>query len=114
MNRELKIVNSYDYKNHNSTIIILDGFDIRTKDDLYCVFKQSIDFPEYFWENWDAFWDIITDSYFISEDIYLVIKNYKDMFTDNEDKQIFFCMLLDWLQNSLLDVDIYIYICTSN
>lgn len=93
-----------------STIIELDWLKILNQDDLYAKFKQSITFPDYFWENWDAFWDIITDEDFMNNDITIYITNYENLFEDLEDKKIFSRILLDFLCIDYLDINIDIQI----
>ena len=91
-------------------VICIDWKLIKTKYDLYSIFKKYIKFPEYFAYNWDSFWDIITDEEFINTDIKMEIYNYNEMFTYQEDRDIFCRMLIDRLYTDLLDVSIFIYL----
>jgi len=40
--------------------ITIDLKKISTKEELQILLKQKLDFPDYYGENWDAFWDTIT------------------------------------------------------
>ncbi|CRH18289.1 barstar family protein [Carnobacterium maltaromaticum] len=40
--------------------VIIDLENISTKKELQVLLKQKLDFPDYYGENWDAFWDTIT------------------------------------------------------
>lgn len=108
MIRKLETCNQRSTWNKWITIEI-DGWNINNKLDFFNVFKDNINFPTYFWENWDAFWDIITDKDFINQNIYIFIKEYNSMFQNYEDKKIFSSVIIDWLQCKYIDVDIEIY-----
>jgi RNAse (barnase) inhibitor barstar len=112
MKRILQIIENKDLLNNDfkGTIISIDGSNIKIWYDLYERFILGIDFPKYFWRNWDAFWDIITDKYFINKDIVLIIENYWEMFELYDDKKIFSRILIDWLNCFYIDVNIEIYI----
>lgn len=40
--------------------ITIDLKGVSTKEKLQILLKQKLDFPDYYGENWDAFWDTIT------------------------------------------------------
>ncbi|MBP2100007.1 barstar family protein [Enterococcus rivorum] len=40
--------------------ITIDLKGVSTKEKLQILLKQNLDFPDYYGENWDAFWDTIT------------------------------------------------------
>ena len=40
---------------------IIDFSDVKTYWDVHRIIKESLDFPDYYGENWDAFWDCLTD-----------------------------------------------------
>lgn len=40
--------------------ITIDLKGVSTKEKLQVLLKQKLDFPDYYGENWDAFWDTIT------------------------------------------------------
>ncbi|ODG92937.1 barnase inhibitor [Gottfriedia luciferensis] len=41
-------------------IVTIDVSDIKTKKDLHILLKEKLSFPDFYGENWDAFWDAIT------------------------------------------------------
>ena len=41
--------------------IIIDLTNIKSSKQLHYELKEKLAFPEYYGENWDAFWDLITD-----------------------------------------------------
>ena len=42
--------------------LIIDGKKIKTKEELHAFFKKELEFPDYYGENLDAFWDCLTDA----------------------------------------------------
>ncbi len=47
----------YQYKD----IYTLDFRNVKYYTHMHLVIKESLDFPDYYGENWDAFWDCLTD-----------------------------------------------------
>ncbi|PEJ56114.1 MULTISPECIES: barstar family protein [unclassified Bacillus (in: firmicutes)] len=41
-------------------IVTIDVSNIKTKKDLHLLLKEKLRFPDFYGENWDAFWDAIT------------------------------------------------------
>ena len=41
-------------------IVTIDVNHIKTTKELHTLLKEVLDFPEFYGENWDAFWDAIT------------------------------------------------------
>lgn len=44
-----------------SDIQVIDVSAARTSKQLYLLLKDNLQFPDHYGENWDAFWDVITD-----------------------------------------------------
>jgi len=42
-------------------IIEIDVTTVESAGELHRLLKQKLDFPAYYGENWDAFWDLISD-----------------------------------------------------
>ncbi|MEI5907013.1 barstar family protein [Bacillus spongiae] len=40
--------------------VIIDVSNIKTSKELHLTLKESLEFPNFYGENWDAFWDSIT------------------------------------------------------
>ena len=96
---------------HDIFYINIDWEKIKTQDQLYKAFSDVINFPDYFWSNWDAFWDIMTDDYFINKDIIISIKNIDDLLSqDYESNKIFLETLMWLLSTKFIDVKIQIFI----
>ena len=58
----------------NKIIIFWDK--IATKFDIFESFSRELNFPDYFWNNWDAFCDMISDVDFVTKDITVIIYAY--------------------------------------
>lgn len=58
---------------HDSTKkeVTIDLEKATTKKELQILLKQKLDFPDYYGENWDAFWDAITGLIELPEKIIL-------------------------------------------
>lgn len=41
--------------------VVLDFSDVRYYANVHQILKKAFDFPAYYGENWDAFWDCMTD-----------------------------------------------------
>ena len=57
--------------------VIIDGKKIKTKKDLHVFFKKELEFPDYYGENLDAFWDCLTDA-IISDTISIKWIHFKE------------------------------------
>ena len=40
---------------------ILDFSNVKYYGEVHKIIKEALDFPDYYGENWDAFWDCLTD-----------------------------------------------------
>ena len=47
----------YEYRNP----YILDFSKVQYFDEIHKIIKDALDFPDYYGENWSAFWDCLTD-----------------------------------------------------
>ena len=47
----------YNYKN----LYTLDFRNVQYYSEVHTIIKESLDFPDYYGRNWDAFWDCLTD-----------------------------------------------------
>ena len=47
----------YAYKNP----YILDFRHVKSYDEVHKIIREAFDFPDYYGENWSAFWDCLTD-----------------------------------------------------
>ncbi|WML56078.1 barstar family protein [Neobacillus sp. PS2-9] len=43
-----------------NSIVTIDVTNIKTTKELHTLLKERLDFPDFYGENWDAFWDVIT------------------------------------------------------
>lgn len=46
--------------------LYIDLSNVTSSTELHQLLKESLHFPDYYGENWDAFWDVITDVDFIT------------------------------------------------
>lgn len=91
--------------------INIDWAKVKNISELFECFSNIIWFPDYFWNNWDAFWDIMTDDYFINRDIVIFLKNIDNLLIDNyEDKKIFLKELVYLLSVKYLEKKVQIFI----
>ncbi|HMP29122.1 MAG TPA: barstar family protein [Saprospiraceae bacterium] len=73
----------------SSTIISIDGAQCKTKSELFDTFCKTLDFPDYFGNNWDSFEEIINDLE-LPINTQILITNYKLLLEQyKEDKTIF-------------------------
>jgi RNAse (barnase) inhibitor barstar len=46
--------------NERELIVTIDVTNIKTANELHLLLKEKLEFPDFYGENWDAFWDAIT------------------------------------------------------
>ncbi|HWO97346.1 MAG TPA: barstar family protein [Bacillus sp. (in: firmicutes)] len=46
--------------NERESIVTIDVTNIKTANELHLLLKEKLEFPDFYGENWDAFWDAIT------------------------------------------------------
>ncbi|HDR8065350.1 TPA: barstar family protein [Bacillus cereus] len=46
--------------NERESIMVIDVSNIQTAEELHLLLKEKLGFPDFYGENWDAFWDCIT------------------------------------------------------
>ncbi|MCK5876522.1 MAG: barstar family protein [Candidatus Marithrix sp.] len=67
-----------------SNSFLIDGNVITNKESFFKEFNKKLQFPEYFGDNWDGFYDCITDLSWIKEDgSYLIIYENSFNFQSN-------------------------------
>ncbi|EAC8434573.1 barnase inhibitor [Listeria monocytogenes] len=57
--------------------VTIDLKKVSTKEELQILLKQELDFPDYYGENWDAFWDTITGLVELPEEI--IFEHWSDL-----------------------------------
>jgi RNAse (barnase) inhibitor barstar len=76
-----------EYFDKGYTIIEIDGEKILNKFDIFNIFSEKLQFPDYFGNNWDAFFDCIKDlSWIKNKNLIVLLKNI-------DDKEIFKTLL---------------------
>lgn len=50
-----------EYLSRRRSQIVIDLTDVKTAKELHQLLKDKLKFPDHYGENWDAFWDVITD-----------------------------------------------------
>lgn len=68
--------------------IILDFENISTKEDIFKIFKERLNYPDYFSNNWDSFYECYKD---VSAEISVNIKiiNLDKSKINNDDLEVF-------------------------
>jgi ribonuclease inhibitor len=59
--------------------ITIDLRKIASKSDLRDLFAKQLEFPEWYGANWDAFWDLITDSEIVKMPDKLTLIGFKEL-----------------------------------
>ena len=61
-------------KTKDTLFVIIDGEKCTTRKDLFQTFQESMSFPDYFGQNLDALFDMLTDlNWLVYEHIYIII-----------------------------------------
>ena len=67
----------------------LDFTDVNYYSEMHFVIKKSLDFPDYYGYNWDAFWDCLSEMYYEPVHIEIIgLDIIKEKFDDSADKII--------------------------
>lgn len=64
------------YGGNDMDKIILDGLKIKTKEDLFDTIRNQLDSSEFYSNNLDALYDVLST---INVDLFITIKNYKHL-----------------------------------
>ena len=68
---------------------IVDFTEVKNYWEVHAVIKESLEFPDYYGCNWDAFWDCLTDMYGDYMHIEIIgLENIRKRFDDSADKMI--------------------------
>lgn len=62
----------------------INGNDVTTKAEFFQASAQTMNFPDYFGDNWDAFSDCIDDLSWLSADGYILLYTQPDNFANND------------------------------
>lgn len=76
-------------------IVEIDGTTVSNKFDIFNVFKKQLHFPTYFGENWDAFYDCLTDLSWLKNKKTVIFIVNSNKLKDNELFPIFISSLND-------------------
>jgi len=68
---ESAVIDSLAAKGYN--IVVIDICDMRDRRDLFKAFSEQLKFPDYFGNNWDAFYDCLTDLSWLSRNTTLIV-----------------------------------------
>ncbi len=74
-----------NYKEH----YVVDFTNVKNYFDMHFIIRDSLDFPDYYGCNWDAFWDCLTDMLTLDGKIHIEIIGLdviKEKFDDSADK----------------------------
>ena len=56
--------------------VVIDIGEVNSSDELHKLLSEKLRFPEYYGMNFDAFWDVITDTKFFKMPKVLILKNH--------------------------------------
>ena len=59
--------------------ITIDLRNINSKSDLHILLAEQLEFPDWYGNNWDAFWDLIRDPDIVSMPDRLILLGFKDL-----------------------------------
>ena len=81
-----------DIMDNNTTKYVIDFKNVKGHFDMFEIISTAMDFPDYFGNNWDAFWDCMTDLICINLEIEIL--NLDALDSDlREDKEKLICLL---------------------
>lgn len=60
--------------------LIIDLKEVHTKEELHNLLSVKLGFPDWYGNNWDAFWDMITDTDVVTMPDRLVLLGFKELF----------------------------------
>lgn len=75
---------SFLCKEYGFQLFYIDGKDVKTKADFFQVSAKTMNFPDYFGENWDAFADFINDLSWLSGNGYILLYNQPEYFANSD------------------------------
>ena len=78
--------------NNKTTKYVIDFKNVKGHFDMFEIISTAMDFPDYFGNNWDAFWDCMTDLICINLEIEILNLDALD-FDLREDKEKLICLL---------------------
>ena len=77
---------------NKTTKYVIDFKNVKGHFDMFEIISTAMEFPDYFGNNWDAFWDCMTDIIFINLEIEIL--NLDALDSDlQEDKEKLICLL---------------------
>lgn len=59
--------------------LIIDLKEVNTKQDLHSLLSDKLGFPKWYGNNWDAFWDMISDTEIVTMPNRLVLLGFKEL-----------------------------------
>ena len=59
--------------------LIVNLKEVNTKQELHSLLASKLDFPDWYGNNWDAFWDMITDTEIVTMPNRLTLLGFKEL-----------------------------------
>ena len=85
----------------NSLVAKIDASKIQNMDDFYASFSEHFDFPDYFGENTEAFYELMNDLDWLEKSSFIIIlQNYDTMLQNDKDDKL---MCLEMLYQTALE-----------
>ncbi len=79
----IKLINKITPNKSKKTYILLDGKLIQTPFQLYSLLKENLNFPDYFGQNLDALYDVMTDLSWLKNKMKIDIINYDSLLKED-------------------------------
>jgi ribonuclease inhibitor len=81
----IKLVNKISINKSKSIYILLDGLNIQTPFQLYNLLNEKLTFPDYFGQNLDALYDVMTDLSWSKSKVKIDIVHYDSLIKEDEE-----------------------------
>ena len=90
---ESAVIDSFTTRDYN--IVLINTYDVRDRGDLFRVFSEQLRFPDYFGNNWDAFYDCLTDLSWLNRNSTLIIIESYELLRTRDFGTVFLDILSD-------------------
>jgi len=111
MNTILYFQEKAEIRNNSAFKILIVPKNIQTKEDLFAAYRNGLNFPDYFGNNWDALYDCLIDLSWIDNNTIQIIHDDIPFEKNSNEQAIYLNVLLDvlsaWNDNPAHNIIIY-------